>query len=135
HVVLHERKDLFKSLVFVMMRIHVDDQHIVEMPLVRLLARMREQPARVQLLDRNAAAAVSDQIHESSPISGAVAALFIDSDTGLPSSTRPALLLILPCPLRESILAEALQPTPVVRGGCSSCIAWAAKEQLQVTER
>jgi hypothetical protein len=45
-----------------MMRVDVDDQNVVEVALVGLLARMRKEPRGVEFLDRYAAAAVGDQI-------------------------------------------------------------------------
>ena len=38
-------------LVLVVVSIHVDDQHVVELALDRLLAGVREQPGGVQLVD------------------------------------------------------------------------------------
>ena len=43
HVVLHERQDFAEVLVLVMVGVDVDDQHVVELALHRLLARVREQ--------------------------------------------------------------------------------------------
>ncbi len=51
HVVLHERQELAEVLVLVVMRVDVDDQHVVELALHRLLAGVRQQAAGVQLLD------------------------------------------------------------------------------------
>ena len=64
HVVFHERQELVVVLVLVMMRIDIDDQDVVELALMRLLARVREQPGGVELLDGDAAAAVGDQVHD-----------------------------------------------------------------------
>ena len=50
-------------LVLVVVRVDIDDQYVVEFPLVRLLAGMRQQPRRVQFLDGNAAAAIGNQVH------------------------------------------------------------------------
>jgi hypothetical protein len=47
--------------------VDIDDHEIVEVALVRLLARVREQLAGVQLVDRYAPAAISDEIHGISP--------------------------------------------------------------------
>ena len=46
-VVLHERQDFVEVLVLVVVRIDVDDQHIVELALDSLLAGMRQQAAGV----------------------------------------------------------------------------------------
>ena len=51
HVVLHEREDVVHALVLVVMGIDVDDQHVVELALLRLLAGMGEQAGGVELLD------------------------------------------------------------------------------------
>src|SRR5580698_7293023 len=50
-----------------MMRVDVDDDHVVEIALVRLLASVSQQPRGVQLLDRYAATAIGDEIHCVSP--------------------------------------------------------------------
>ena len=50
-------------LVLVVMRVDVDDQHVVELALHRLLAGVGQQPGGVQLLDRYASAAISNEIH------------------------------------------------------------------------
>jgi hypothetical protein len=47
--------------------VDVDDQHVVELALHRLLARVRQQAAGVQLLDRYAPAAVRNEVHGVSP--------------------------------------------------------------------
>ena len=54
-------------LVLVMMRIHIDDDDVIELALHRLLARVRKQPGRIQLVDRYASAALSKELHGSSP--------------------------------------------------------------------
>ena len=64
HVVFHERQEFVVMLVLVMVRVDVDDQNVVEVALVRLLARMREEPRGVELLDGDAAAAIGDQVHD-----------------------------------------------------------------------
>ena len=46
-----------------MMGIDIDDQHVVELALMRLLAGMGEQPRRVQFLDGDAPAAIGHQFH------------------------------------------------------------------------
>ncbi len=56
-------QDLAEVLVLVVMGVDVDDQHVVELALHRLLAGMRQQAAGVQLLDGDASAAISNQIH------------------------------------------------------------------------
>src|SRR5215471_6834306 len=63
HLVLDERQKLLVDLVLVMMAVDIGDQHVVEVALVRLAARMGEQPAGVELLDRHPPAAVSDEVH------------------------------------------------------------------------
>ena len=50
-------------LVLVVMGVHVDDQNLVELALDRLLAGMREKPRGVQLVDRYASAAFSEEVH------------------------------------------------------------------------
>ena len=51
HVVLHEREDLVEILVLVVVGVDVDDQHVVEVALVRLLPRMAEELGGVHLVD------------------------------------------------------------------------------------
>ena len=67
HVIFHERQELVVVLVFVMVRIDVDDQDVVELALMRLLARVREQPGGVELFDGYAAPAVGYQVHVVAP--------------------------------------------------------------------
>ena len=62
-VVLHERQDVVEVLVLVVMRVDVDDQHVVELALHRLLAGVSQQPAGVQFIDRDASAAISNKVH------------------------------------------------------------------------
>jgi hypothetical protein len=50
-----------------MMRIDVRDQNAVEIALVRLLAGVSEQPAGVDLFDRDAAAAIGKKVHGVAP--------------------------------------------------------------------
>ncbi len=64
HVVFHEGQEFVVVLVLVMMRIDIDDQDVVEAALMRLLARVRQEPRGVELFDGDAAAAVGDQVHE-----------------------------------------------------------------------
>ena len=54
-------------LVLVMVCVDVDDQHVVELALHRLLAGVGQQTAGVQLLDCYASAAISNEIHDVSP--------------------------------------------------------------------
>jgi hypothetical protein len=49
------------------MGIDIDDQNIVEVTLMRLFARVRQQAAGIEFLDRHAATAISDEIHGVSP--------------------------------------------------------------------
>ena len=64
HLVFHERQDLAEVLVLVVVRIDVDDHHVVELALHRLLAGVRQQPAGVQLFDGYAPAAISNKVHD-----------------------------------------------------------------------
>jgi hypothetical protein len=48
-----------------MVAVDIDDQHLVETAVARLLAGMREQPAGVQLFDADAAAAIGEKVHGS----------------------------------------------------------------------
>jgi hypothetical protein len=48
-------------------RVHVDDEYVVEFALNRLFAGMGEEPGGVQLVDRYASAAFSEEVHGSSP--------------------------------------------------------------------
>src|SRR5207253_2238989 len=66
-VVLHEREKLVQAFVLVMVRIDVDDEHVVKLALLRLLAGMRKQPRGVELFDGDAPAAVGDEVHGASP--------------------------------------------------------------------
>ena len=50
-------------LVLVMVRIHIDNEHIVELALHRLLARMREKSRRIELVHGDAPAAFSNEVH------------------------------------------------------------------------
>src|SRR5215470_16115127 len=54
-------------LIFVVVRIAVDDQNIVKVTLHRLLACVCEQLGRVELFYRNAATALDHQFHGLSP--------------------------------------------------------------------
>ena len=63
NVVFHVGQNVVVVLVFVMVRIHIDDKNVVELALNRLLARMREKPGGVQLVDRYASAAFSEEVH------------------------------------------------------------------------
>ncbi len=55
-------------LVLVVMRVDVDDQHVVELALHRLLPCMGEQSCGVEFVDGDAAAAVSDEVHDRFPL-------------------------------------------------------------------
>jgi len=54
-------------LVLVVVGIHIDNQYVVELALNRLLAGMREEPRRVQLVDGYASTAFSKELHVLSP--------------------------------------------------------------------
>ena len=58
HLVLHERQDVDEMLVLVVVGVDVDDQDVVEVAPMRLLAGVGEQAGGVQLLDRYAPAAI-----------------------------------------------------------------------------
>ncbi len=45
------------------MGVDIDDHDVVEIALVRLFARMRQKAGSVELVDGDAAAAISDEIH------------------------------------------------------------------------
>src|SRR5207248_5547968 len=66
-IVLHEGEKLVQAFVLVMVRIDVDDEHVVKFALLRLLAGMRKQPPGVELFDGDAPAAVGDEVHGASP--------------------------------------------------------------------
>src|SRR5215471_17439738 len=61
-VVLHEWNDLLETLSFVVVRIDIDDEYVVEVALHGLLAGMRQQPTGIEYLDANPPSAVSDQV-------------------------------------------------------------------------
>jgi hypothetical protein len=65
-VVLDVGQDVVHALVFVVMGVDVDDQHVVELALKRLLPGVREQPRGVELLDGDAPAAIGDEVHDGS---------------------------------------------------------------------
>src|SRR5579864_2588879 len=67
HVVFYVGQEFAVILILVMVGVDIDDDHVVEVALVRLLAGVRQQPRSVQFLDRYAATAVSDEIHCVSP--------------------------------------------------------------------
>src|SRR5215467_2810728 len=54
-------------LVFVVMSVDIDDDHIVEFALMSLLTGVGEESRGVQLIDRHAAAAIRRQFHGISP--------------------------------------------------------------------
>src|SRR5262249_59491647 len=62
-VVLHEWEDVVEVLVLVVMGIGIEDENIGELALPRLLAGMGEKPGGVQLVDRYASAAFSEELH------------------------------------------------------------------------
>src|SRR6185503_6080575 len=63
NVVLHVRQDFAVMLVLVVMSIHVDDEDVVELALDRLFAGVSEKPGVVQLVDRYASTAFSEEVH------------------------------------------------------------------------
>src|SRR6266576_2850488 len=67
NIVLHVRQDVAVMLVLVMVGVHVDDDKVVELALDRLLAGVGEKPGGVQLVDRYASAAFSEEVHRLSP--------------------------------------------------------------------
>src|SRR6516165_9307963 len=67
NIVLHVWQDIAVVLVLVVVSVHVDDDKVVEVALDRLLAGMGEKPGGVQLVDRYASAAFSEEVHGSSP--------------------------------------------------------------------
>ena len=50
-------------LVLVMMRIDIDDQHVVELAPLRLLGGVAQKLGGVELVDGNAAPAISNEVH------------------------------------------------------------------------
>src|SRR5262245_16057255 len=74
HLVLHEGQDVGEMLVLVVVGVDVDDQEIVEIAPGGLLACIGKEPRGVQLLDRYASAAISDEVHGASPESNEVLA-------------------------------------------------------------
>jgi hypothetical protein len=46
-----------------MVRIDVHDQDIVQLALVRLLARVRQEPGGVEFVDRHPPAAIGNEVH------------------------------------------------------------------------
>ena len=63
HVVFDERENFPHVFVFVVVGVHVDDQDVIEAPSAGLLARMGEQPRRIQLVDRNSTVSIGDHFH------------------------------------------------------------------------
>ena len=51
-------------LVLVVVRVDVDDHHVVELALHRLLAGVSQQTAGVQLFDCYAPAAICNKVHD-----------------------------------------------------------------------
>jgi hypothetical protein len=67
NLVLDEREKLVVALVLVMVAVDVDDQHAVQLALIRLPPRVGEQPTGVEFLDRHPATAIGDEVHGVSP--------------------------------------------------------------------
>src|SRR5262249_31220753 len=67
HLILDQRQEVVEALVLVVVPVHVDNQEVVEMALHRLLAGVREQPAGIELFERDAAAAIGKEVHGVSP--------------------------------------------------------------------
>src|SRR5262249_37924070 len=67
NIVLHVRQDVAVVLVLVMVSVYVDDDKVVELALDRLLAGKGQKSGGVQLVDRYASAAFSEEVHGSSP--------------------------------------------------------------------
>src|SRR5262245_37414490 len=67
HLVLDQRQEVVVALVLVMMAVNVDNQNVVELALHGLLAGMREQPAGVELFERDPAAAIGKKVHGAFP--------------------------------------------------------------------
>src|SRR6516162_4910968 len=70
-----------------MMGVDVDDQHVVETARMRLFARVRQEPAGVELLDGDAATAIGNEIHGISP---GVLSIGVRPFSVLPFSLIPA---------------------------------------------
>src|SRR5262249_1311186 len=69
-IVRHEREKFVEALVLVVVAVHVDDQNVVKIALLRLLARMGEQLGRVELFDGDASSAVGEKLHGVAPDAG-----------------------------------------------------------------
>ena len=67
YVVLHVWQDVAVVLVLVVVRVHIDDENVVELALHRLLASVGKKSAGIQLIDRDASTAFSEEVHDSSP--------------------------------------------------------------------
>src|SRR4029079_1419825 len=63
HVSLHVGENVAHVLVLVVVPVYVDDDHVVELALHRLLPCMRQEAGGVEFIDGDAAAAVGDQVH------------------------------------------------------------------------
>jgi hypothetical protein len=50
-----------------MVRVDVDDQNIVKLALVRLLARMSQESGGVEFIDRYPPATIGNEVHELPP--------------------------------------------------------------------
>jgi hypothetical protein len=92
-----------------MVRIDVDDKHVVELALLRLLARVGEQPGGVELFDRNASAAVGDEVHGAPPDND------VESDRAnlmpVASSAKAGL------PQQQRAILQAVAPRGTIRFG------------------
>jgi hypothetical protein len=54
------------------MGVHVDDQDVVELALLRLFSGVRQQPRGVEFLDGDAPAAIGNEFHDVSLLFGSV---------------------------------------------------------------
>ena len=59
-----------------MVGVDIDDHHVVEIALVRLFARVRQQARGIELLDRYAATAISDDVHDIFSVSSVLVSFF-----------------------------------------------------------
>src|SRR5262249_46596791 len=115
HLVLDQRQKVVVALVLVMMPVHVDNQKVVEIALHGLLAGVREQPAGIELFERDGAAAIGKEVHGRFPLS----CVSNQPLYGLPPpamSRKPAALvggigddLTLYCPVAKLLSAISIQ--------------------------
>src|SRR5712671_4437144 len=63
HLILDQRQEVVVALVLVVVSVHIDNQEVVETALHRLLARMGEQSAGIELFERDPAAAIGKEVH------------------------------------------------------------------------